>query len=107
MASINQNRSRTALPDFRNLGVILRVLVAVSAMTVAVAAIGTYSASAWLESWLGIMGRVAPVTILSLVVLGLASRWLRTLDRFAAVAAILATEAAITLLLLRLSAGLF
>jgi two-component system sensor histidine kinase AlgZ len=107
MASINQNRSRTALPDFRNLGVILRVLIAVSAMTLAVAAIGTYSASAGLEAWLGIIARVAPVTILSLVVLGVASRWLRTLDRFAAVVIIVAAEAGITLLLLRLSAGLF
>jgi two-component system sensor histidine kinase AlgZ len=106
MASINQNRSRTALPDFRNLGVMLRVLVAVCGISLAAAAVGAYAVGAWLDAWLGMMARVAPLTILSLVVLGLGSRWLASLDYRGAIAAIVAIEMAITFFALRFSAVL-
>jgi two-component system sensor histidine kinase AlgZ len=96
MGSIKQNRQLNALPDFRNPGVILRVLVAVSAMTLAAAAIGTYSWRAWLQTWITIVAFVLPVTIVSLVVLGVAGPWLRRLEYRAAVVAIVGLELAIT-----------
>jgi two-component system sensor histidine kinase AlgZ len=106
MASINQNRSGSALPDFRNLGVILRVLFAVSGISLAAAAVSTQSAEGWLEAWLIMTARVAPITILSLAVLGLGTRWLKRLDYRAAVVTIILIEAAITILVLRFSIGL-
>ena len=96
MGSINQNRQLNALPDFRNLGVILRILVGVSAMALAAAAIGTHSLRAWLQTWITIIAFVAPVTIVSLVVLGAAGPWLRRLDYRAAVAAVVVIELGIT-----------
>ena len=106
MGSINQNRQQNALPDFRNLGVILRVLVAVSVMTLAAAAIRTYSLEAWLQLWITSIAFVAPVTILSLVILGAAAPWLGRLDYRAAVAVILALELAITTVAAQFSTGL-
>ena len=46
MASIRQNDYPDAVPDFRNLGVIARVLVGVNLLALAAA---LYSASSWLQ----------------------------------------------------------
>ncbi|HWQ38116.1 MAG TPA: histidine kinase [Burkholderiales bacterium] len=107
MASINQNRGRNALPDFRNLGVILRTLLGVSLMTLAAAALGTHSLRSWLESWMTMMVLVAPIAICSLVVLGVATPWLRVLDYRLAVALIVILELLVTTLVTQFAAGLF
>jgi two-component system sensor histidine kinase AlgZ len=107
MGSINQNRQQNALPDFRNLGVILRILVGVSIMTLASAAIGAYSLQAWLQIWITITAFVAPVTILSLVMLGAASPWLRRQDYRVAVVTILVLELAITVVATQFSSRLY
>ncbi len=106
MGSINQNRQQNALPDFRNLGVMLRILVGVSVMTVAAAATGTHSLQTWIQMWITITAFVAPVTILSLVVLGAAGPWLRRMDYRFAVVAIVIMELAITTLAAKFSSGL-
>jgi two-component system sensor histidine kinase AlgZ len=80
MASINQNRHPNLLPNFRNLGVMLRLLVIVIAMTVVAAALKSSNWYDMLDQWLGISALVQPMVILSLLLLGLADRWLHELD---------------------------
>lgn len=108
MASIDQNTQFNFLPDFRNLGVILRVLVMVMLMTLVAAALKAYSLRDWLEAATLISVLVAPVTILSLLVLGAASPTLRRLDARVAVALVLALEILLCSLVLQVvSWGLF
>jgi two-component system sensor histidine kinase AlgZ len=92
MASINQNRHPNLLPDFRNLGVMLRLLVIVIAMTVVAAALKSSNWHDMLDQWLRISALVQPMVILSLLLLGLADRWLHKLDYLLAVAMIVAVE---------------
>jgi two-component system sensor histidine kinase AlgZ len=95
MASINQNRHPNLLPDFRNLGVILRLLVIVIAMTVVAAALKSSNWYDMLNQWLRISALVQPMVILSLLLLGVADRSLHKLDYPLAVAVIVAVELAI------------
>jgi two-component system sensor histidine kinase AlgZ len=99
MASINQNRYPNLLPDFRNLGVILRLLVIVIAMTVVGAALKSSNWGDLLNHWLSISALAQPMVILSLLLLGLADRWLHQLDYRLAVAVIVALELAVASLL--------
>lgn len=92
MASINQNRHPNLLPDFRNLGVILRLLVIVIAITIVAAALKSTDWYDMLNQWLGISALAQPMVILSLLLLGLADRWLHKLDYPLAVAVIVALE---------------
>jgi len=92
MASINQNRHPNLLPNFRNLGVMLRLLVIVIAMTIVAAALKSSTWYDMLDQWLGISALAQPMVILSLLLLGLADRWLHGLDYPLAVAVIVAIE---------------
>jgi two-component system sensor histidine kinase AlgZ len=104
MASINQNSAATLLPNFRNLGVMLRVLVIVTALTVAAAVLKSSNWSSLLEQWVGIAAIVQPIAIFSVVLLGVANPWLHKLEYRSAVALIVLAELAITLLVLRFGA---
>jgi two-component system, LytTR family, sensor histidine kinase AlgZ len=78
--SINQNVHRDALPDFRNLGVILRIVLIVLALSALVA---VSQAGAWdsvVLHFLQVSAPVQPVLVLSLLTLSGTSRWLRRLD---------------------------
>ena len=90
MASINQNRHSNPLPDFRNLGVMLRVLVIVALMTALGAAVRTTTIDGWIGSCSAGMALALPVTILSLLVLGPLAPWLRRMPYAPAVAAVTA-----------------
>lgn len=92
MASINQNRHPNLLPNFRNLGVMLRLLVMVIVMTVVAAVLKSSNWYDMLDQWLGISALAQPMVILSLLLLGLADRWLHELDYPLAVAVIVAIE---------------
>ena len=50
MASINQNGVINPLPDFRNLGVMLRILVIVTAATLLAEALSNASFGGWLQA---------------------------------------------------------
>jgi two-component system sensor histidine kinase AlgZ len=80
MASINQNPPANTLPDFRNLGVMLSILVFVTVATLLAEALRNESLVGWLEASAAAVAFVLPVTIISLLVLGLATSWLRRLD---------------------------
>jgi two-component system sensor histidine kinase AlgZ len=104
MASINQNPAAALLPNFRNLGVMLRVLVIVTTLTVVAAMLKSSSWGSLLQQWLGIAAVVQPIAILSVLLLGAANSWLHRIEyRFAVVLIVLA-ELAVTLLVLRFGA---
>ncbi len=107
MASINQNRHPNLLPDFRNLGVMLRLLVIVIAMTVVAAALKSSNWHDMLDQWLRISALVQPMVILSLLLLGLADRWLHKLDYLPAVAVIVAVELGIATVVVIATSAVF
>ena len=107
MTSINQNPVATLLPNFRNLGVMLRVLVIVTALTVVAAMLKSSNWSALLQQWIDIAAVVQPIAILSLLLLGAANSSLHKIEYRSAVALIVLAELAITLLVLRFGALIF
>jgi len=104
MASINQNPAATLLPNFRNLGVMLRVLVIVTALTFVAAMLKSSDLNGLLQQWVGIAAVVQPIAILSVLLLGAANSWLHKVEYRSAVALIVLAELAITLLVLRFGA---
>ena len=104
MASINQNRAATLLPNFHNLGVMLRVLVIVTALTFVAAMLKSSNWSSLLQQWVGIGAVVQPIAILSVLLLGAANSWLHKIEYRSAVVLIVLGELAITLLVLRFGA---
>jgi len=79
-AIIRQNSNQPTLPDFRNMGTILRVLVAVNLGAAVLAyARAPQLASAYAE-WLEVTGFVEPYLLLVLAVLWAASPWLSRLS---------------------------
>jgi len=93
--SINQNAYAGALPNFRNLGIMLRILVIVN-MTAAAAAIvkGADLLAAW-RQFIEISALVEPLLILSLLVLATLSSVLRRIPYWVAVVVVLALELAL------------
>ena len=104
MASINQNPATTLLPNFRNLGVMLRILVVVLALTVVAAMLKSSTWGGFLQQWLAIVAVVQPIAILSVLLLGASNAWLHGLEYRPAVALIVLVELVITLLVLRFGA---
>ncbi|HEY5929237.1 MAG TPA: hypothetical protein VIU02_02900, partial [Burkholderiales bacterium] len=107
MASINQNRYPILLPDFRNLGVMLRILLVATAMTLAAAAVQASNWNMLVDHWLEISALVQPIVILSLVVLALATGWLHRLEYPAAVAIVILIELVIASAAVSFTASLF
>ena len=107
MASINQNLHHDALPDFRNLGVILRVLLIVLSLCL-------FSALCQSENWAGafnqflsIVALVQPALVLSLVILWVLAEWLRKLDYARGIAVVLLLEVVVVTLLYRAGQAFF
>jgi len=90
--SINQNAYAGALPNFRNLGIMLRVLVIVN---VAAAAAAIVKSPVLLAAWWQFIessALVEPLLILSLLVLAALSNVLRRIPYWAAAMVVLAVE---------------
>lgn len=104
MASIDQNSAATLLPDFRNLGVMLRVLVIVTGLTLVAALLKASNWDTVLQQWIVITATVQPIAILSVLLLGAANSWLHRLEYGSAVWIIVLMETAITLVVLRFAA---
>jgi two-component system sensor histidine kinase AlgZ len=94
--SIKQNPGDQTLPDFRNLGVAARVLIAANAATflVALAAAGTWSDA--LDAFVRAAAILEPVLVASLTALYLASPWLVRMQFWAGGAIVLAVAIAFT-----------
>jgi two-component system sensor histidine kinase AlgZ len=106
MPSINQTRHPGLLPAFDNLGVMLRVLVLVSAMTLMAAAL---KSSDWHGLWaefLRLSVVVQPVLLLSLLACAIITRWLHQLTYPGAIAAILGVVLLLTTLIFELTESL-
>jgi two-component system sensor histidine kinase AlgZ len=107
MASINQTVHRDALPDFRNLGVILRVVLLVLVLAGLAAICLSPSWALLLDQFLRIVTPVQPVLVLSLVLLWLLGPWLRRLDYASGIALVVLIELVVVSLVYRVGRELF
>jgi two-component system sensor histidine kinase AlgZ len=94
--SINQNANASVLPNFRNLGILLRILVIVDGMCLAAAVLKTNEPLALTEELINLSALVQPILILSLLILAAANNGLHRLRYASALAALLAIELAVT-----------
>ena len=94
--SINQNANASALPNFRNLGILLRILVIVDGMCLVAAVLKATEPLAVMEELINLSSLVQPILLLSLLTLAAANEWLRALPYWYAIAALIALELAIT-----------
>ncbi|MBI2508637.1 MAG: histidine kinase [Betaproteobacteria bacterium] len=95
MASINQNAYSGALPNFRNLGILLRILLIANLIAVAAALAKTTGTRALWQEFVEISAVVQPLLILSLLVLAVLSDALRRLPYVLGVALELALTTAL------------
>jgi len=93
--SINQNANTSALPNFRNLGILLRILVIVDGMCLVVALLRTGEPLALIEALVDVSAQVQPILILSLLVLAATNDWLHRLRYWYSIAALIAIELAL------------
>src|SRR5205085_2012391 len=95
VASINQTGTGIRLPNFCNLGVMLRSMIVVNALLVAAAVLhATAFEGAWLE-FIAYAAYGEPVLILSLVVLCAARPWLHSMGYVPSIVALLVFELAV------------
>jgi len=73
---IRQNAITLELPDFRNLGTILRIVLAVNAMTALAALVNAPQLDLWMVQWLDMTAVVEPRLIAQLAVLYALAPWL-------------------------------
>jgi two-component system sensor histidine kinase AlgZ len=97
VASINQTGAGIRLPNFCNLGVMLRVMVVANLFLLAAAVLRARHPAEIGEQLLGGAAFFEPVLIVSLVLLCAARRLLHALSYAAAIAAVLALELALAL----------
>jgi len=95
MQSIRQNDPPDALPDFRNLGVISRVLLGVNALALLFAFARSRGISEFVERLAEIASRLEPVLLAAIMVLYIASPYFRRLPYRYGLAAVLAVVLAI------------
>ena len=94
--SINQNANASALPNFRNLGILLRILVIVDGLCLVAALLKTTEPLALTDELINLSSLVQPILILSLLTLAAANDWLRSLRYWYAITALVVLELAIT-----------
>jgi len=95
MASINQNAYSSALPDFRNLGVLLRIIVGVNLCALGAALVDASSLAHFAERATTTAAVVQPLLVASLLLLALADRPLRRLSYRAGVLLVIVVELAL------------
>jgi two-component system sensor histidine kinase AlgZ len=105
--SINQNANAGALPNFRNLGILLRILVIVGGMSLAAALLKTSEPLALMSELSDLSALVQPILILSLLTLAAANTWLHRLRYPYAIAVLITIVLAITTAVYFLGLGMF
>jgi two-component system sensor histidine kinase AlgZ len=93
--SINQNAYAGGLPNFRNLGILLRVGVIVNAFAFAAAVVKSNDPASLWRQVIQMSALVEPMLILSLLVLAALSNWLRAVPYWLGAIAVLAIELAL------------
>jgi two-component system sensor histidine kinase AlgZ len=99
MASINQNAYSSALPNFRNLGILLRILLLVNIVAFAAAVVKSATLGGIPGALLEVSVVVQPLLFLSLLCLVALNGLLRHLPYALGVVAVIALELALTALL--------
>jgi two-component system sensor histidine kinase AlgZ len=107
MASIKQKRYPNLLPDFRNLGVMLRVIVAATGMTLVAAAIQSPNWTSLVEHWFALSALAQPILIVSLIALALATTWLQRVEYPVAIAMVVLLEMLIASAIVSFTHSLF
>ena len=79
MPSIKQNPAGLPLPDFRNFGVMLRVLLGVNLLALAAALVQSIGVGDWLAHYVALAAWVQPLLLLDLTLLALLADLLRRL----------------------------
>jgi two-component system sensor histidine kinase AlgZ len=92
MPSINQSLHRDALPEFRNLGVTLRIVFIVVFLCAFAALVRAASWATLFDAFLEVLAPVQPVLVLSLLALWALDGWLRRLDYSAGILTVFAVE---------------
>jgi len=101
--SINQNTPSDSLPDFRNLGVTVRILLLGNAAGFAAALILSRDAAQLAQQFAELAAVLEPVLLLSLVSLYALSKWLSRLPYAWGIAVVLLLETVWTALVLNAS----
>ncbi|HMK14146.1 MAG TPA: histidine kinase [Burkholderiales bacterium] len=107
MPSINQIAYPGALPNFRNLGILLRILLLVNGVCLVAAAVKSTSIQQTFQEFTDIAALAEPILILSLLMLMLANPWLGKLPFYRGAFIVVLLELALTFLVYRLGGGLF
>ena len=97
--SINQNANAVALPNFRNLGILLRILLIVDGISLAAALLQTSEPLPLAEVLIEMSAQVQPVLLLSLLVLAALGNVLRRLSYAGGIVAWLAIELSVVTLI--------
>ncbi len=105
--SINHIANTGALPDFRNFGILLRIVLIVNGIALLAALLQVDSLRGWAARFTENAALVEPLLILSVLVLAAAGDVLRRLPYAAAIIAILAIELGLTLALHYATRNLF
>lgn len=105
--SINQNANASVLPNFRNLGILLRILVIVDGICLAAALLKTGEPLRLMEELIDMSALAQPILLLSLLVLAAANDWLQKLRYWYAIAMLVAIELAVTTAVYYLGSGVF
>ncbi len=94
--SINHNANTGALPDFRNFGILLRVLVIVNGVAALAALLQVSRLRDWPAQFTEVAALVEPLLLLSMLVLAACGTFLRHLPYMLGIVAIFAIELALT-----------
>jgi two-component system sensor histidine kinase AlgZ len=105
--SINHIANTGPLPDFRNFGILLRIVLIVNGIALLAALLQVPAVRAWPAQFTENAALVEPLLLLSLLVLAAAGDILRRLPYVAAIIAIVAIELALTVALHFATRGLF
>jgi two-component system sensor histidine kinase AlgZ len=105
--SINQNVHDSALPDFRNLGILLRILLIVDGMCLVAAMLESGEPLAVMTRLTDTSALVQPILLLSLLLLAAVSDLLRQMRYRHALAALIAIEFAVSTMVFLLWSATF
>lgn len=100
MSSIRQNPAGQPLPDFRNFGVMLRILLSVNLFALVGALVQSAGILDWLQRYVDMAAWVQPLLLFNLALLAMVGALLQRLPVWAAVGAVVALAAVSSALML-------
>src|SRR4051812_5974148 len=107
MSSINQNAYTSALPNFRNLGILLRILLIVNALAIAAAVVKAPVLSAAWRELVEVSAVVQPLLIITLLALVLLNGHLQRLPYHLGLIAVFSLTLGLSLLVLSITLGAY